>query len=362
MPARISILLIYVFLAVYLLPMFPHGGSANELTRWATAASLVEKGSFEISWTETLTGKNVDTARVGEKTYSNKAPGAAVLAAPFYALSRIFIGPPNASNIRISWFLMRLFIGTLPIFLLALWLYRKGADEFALATVLFTTPLFLYSFLLFSHVLVAVLVYFAFRLLYDPGAASLQKCFWAGVLSGLAVISEFPAIFAVFVFATGLLFTAGRERYRRLSFFVLGGAPFAVLLLVYNASLFGSPFSMSYAHESSPEWAEVASHGAFGIGFPTLSNGFLLLLSPARGLFFYSPILILSAIALFTARDRTTLRHRVKTWAIVASLLIMCGHGAAHGGWAMGARYLILILPLLLDSFVTAKLPNCPAC
>ena len=27
----------------------------------------------------------------------------------------------------------------------------------------------------------------------------------------------------------------------------------------------------------------------------------------------------------------------------------MCGHGAAHGGWAMGARYLILILPLLLD-------------
>lgn len=49
MPARISILLIYVFLAVYLLPMFPHGGSANELTRWATAASLVEKDSFEIS-------------------------------------------------------------------------------------------------------------------------------------------------------------------------------------------------------------------------------------------------------------------------------------------------------------------------
>jgi len=24
--------------------MFPHGGSANELTRWATAASLVERG------------------------------------------------------------------------------------------------------------------------------------------------------------------------------------------------------------------------------------------------------------------------------------------------------------------------------
>ena len=355
MSARISILLIYLFVAVYLLPMFPHGGSANELTRWATAASLVENGSFEISWTEPLLGKNVDTAVVGEKTYSNKAPGTAVLAAPFYALSRIFVGPPNASNIRTSWFLMRLFIGTLPLLLLGLWLYRKGADEFSLATFLFATPLFLYSLLFFSHVFVAVLVYFAFRLLYDAGGGSLKKCFWAGVLSGVAVTSEFSSIFAILVFAAGLLFTAKRERYRRVSYFVLGGAPFALLLLLYNNALFGSPFSISYAHESFPEWAGVASQGVFGIGFPTLSNGILLLLSPSRGLLFYSPILVLSIIVLFSSRERTSLRHRIKIWAAIVSFLIMCGHGAAHGGWAMGARYLILILPLLLDSFVRAE-------
>ncbi|PYJ07066.1 MAG: hypothetical protein DMF06_16785 [Verrucomicrobia bacterium] len=355
MSARISILLIYLFVAVYLLPMFPHGGSANELTRWATAASLVENGSFEISWTEPLLGKNVDTAVVGEKTYSNKAPGTAVLAAPFYALSRIFVGPPNASNIRTSWFLMRLFIGTLPLLLLGLWLYRKGADEFSLATFLFATPLFLYSLLFFSHVFVAVLVYFAFRLLYDAGGGSLKKCFWAGVLSGVAVTSEFSAVFAIFVFAAGLLFTGKRERYRRLSYFILGGAPFALILLLYNNALFGSPFSISYAHESFPEWAGVASQGVFGIGFPTLSNGILLLLSPSRGLLFYSPILVLSIIVLFSSRERTSLRHRIKIWAAIVSFLIMCGHGAAHGGWAMGARYLILILPLLLDSFVRAE-------
>lgn len=361
MSARLSILLIYLFLAVYLLPMFPHGGSANELTRWATAASLVENGSFEISWTEPLIGKNVDTARVGEKTYSNKAPGTAVLAAPLYALSRIFVGPPNASNIRTSWFVMRLFIGTLPLLLLGLWLHRKGADEFSLATLLFATPLFLYSLLFFSHVFVAVLVYFAFRLLYDAGGASLKKCFWAGLLSGVAVTSEFSAIFAIFVFAAGLLFTGKRERYRRLSYFILGGAPSALLLLLYNNSLFGSPFSISYAHESFPEWAGVASQGVFGIGVPTLSNGLLLLLSPARGLLFYSPILILSVIVLFNSRERATLRHRIKIWAVLVSFLIMCGHGAAHGGWAMGARYLILILPLLLDSFFRAEVSKFPS-
>ena len=29
----------------------------------------------------------------------------------------------------------------------------------------------------------------------------------------------------------------------------------------------------------------------------------------------------------------------------------MCGHGAAHGSWAFGARYLVFVLPLMLDSF-----------
>src|SRR5215207_7806236 len=99
---------VYVGIAFYVLPMYPHGGSANELTRWATAASIVEKGSFDISWTEELIGPNVDTAKVGNATYSNKPPGIALLSVPVYGAARVFTGPPDASNIRISWFLARL--------------------------------------------------------------------------------------------------------------------------------------------------------------------------------------------------------------------------------------------------------------
>src|SRR5580765_3168976 len=164
---RIWILAAYFFAAVYLLPMYPHGGSANELTRWATAASIVEQGSFEISWTEPLIGPNVDTAKVGDKFYSNKAPAPAILAAPVYALTRIFIGPPTASNIRISWFMMRFFLSTVPMLLLGLWLYARETDELSLATLLFATPIFLYSLLFFSHVFAALVLYFAFRFIYD---------------------------------------------------------------------------------------------------------------------------------------------------------------------------------------------------
>ena len=333
--------------------MFPHGGSANELTRWATAVSLIEKGSFEISWTEDLIGKNVDTARVGDKTYSNKPPGTAVLAAPLYAVTRIFTGAPDASNIRISWFVMRLFLSTLPLLFLAFWLYGRDIDEISLATLLFGTPLFIYSLLFFSHVLVAVLLYFAFRLLYDTERVFLRNCALAGFLSGLAVTCEFPAVVPVLVFGGGLYFTDRRNqnRLQTLFFFAAGGLPFAVLLLIYNYAIFGSPFALSYAYESFPEWAEVAGQGVFGIGFPTLSNIYLLLFSPSRGLFFYAPILFLPIAAFFTSRENRTLRHRVKIAAIVVSILVMCGHGAAHGGWAFGARYLVFVLPLLLDSF-----------
>jgi tetratricopeptide (TPR) repeat protein len=338
--------------------MFPHGGSANELTRWATAVSLVERFSFEISWSEDLIGKNVDTARVGDRLYSNKPPGTAILAAPIYSLTKVFIGAPNASNIRVSWFVMRFFLSTLPLLLLGFWLYKRDSDEHSLAVLLFATPLFIYSLLFFSHVLVGVLLYFAFRLIYDTERIFLRNCFFAGLLCGFAVICEFPALICVLIFGAGLLFSNRRERNHRqnLVFFIAGGLPFAIILLIYNYAIFGSPFALSYAYETFPEWAEVAGNGVFGIGIPTLSNAYLLLFSPSRGLLFYSPILVLSFIALFSSRERNTLRHRVKVAAILVSIIALCGHGAAHGGWAFGARYLVFILPLLLDSFFDGEI------
>ena len=346
----VLLLAIYFFLAIYLLPMFPHGGSDNEITRWATAASLVEKGSFEISWTEPLIGKNVDTASVNGHVYSNKAPGTAILAAPFYALTRLFVGPPDASNIRVSWFVMRFMLSSLPLLLLGVWLFQKDGDEFALAACLFATPLFVYSLLLFSHVLVGILIYFAFRLVYDHRVMTPASCLLAGALCGLAVVCEFPALVPVVVLAAGILFADKRDRVGAVSRFVIGGAPFAILLLLYNSSLFGSPFSTSYAYETFPEWAEVAGHGIFGIGLPSLSNAYLLLASPSRGLFFASPILLLSVVCFFTSPQRPALRHRVKIAAIVATTVFICGHGAAHGGWSFSARYLVLVVPLMLDS------------
>jgi hypothetical protein len=352
----IWLLLIYLFLSVYLLPMFPHGGSANELSHWAAAASLVEKGSFDISWTQQLIGPNPDTVLVGDRIFSNKAPAIAVLAAPVYAFTRLFIGPPDASNIRVSWFVMRFFFSTLPLILLALWLYTRETDELALAALLFSTPLFVYSLLFFSHVFGAVVLYFGFRVIYDQRYVLPWHAGVAGALCGLAVMIEFTAVIPVAVFGAGLLFADKRERVRRVMFFILGGLPFALLLGWYDYALFGSPFSLSYAHTGIAESSKIADYGLFGLGWPSLSGAFLLLFSPSRGLFFCAPILLLSVARFVTSPEARTLRHRVKVAAIVITVLVLSGYNAADGGWAFGPRYLIIIVPLLLDSFFDGEI------
>lgn len=347
-------MIIYFALAIYLLPMFPYGGSANELTDWATAASLIEKGSFDIAWTEDLIGKNADSVKIDDRVYSKKMPGTAVLTAPFYAVTRIFVGAPDASNIRVSWFLMRFFISTLPLFLLAFWLYKSDADEFSLAAVLFTTPIFIYSLLLYSHVFVAVTIYFAFRLLFDERFTLRRSTLAAGFLSGLAIINEFTAIFPTIIFGIGLFFTDKRERNSRIYFYILGVLPFLIALMLYNYTLFGAVFSMSDAYQSSAGTSEIVGQNTSLIGLPSLSNIYLLLFSPSRGLFFYSPILIFSVINFFRSKERRTLRHRVKIAAIAVSVLFVCGQ--TDSGWMFGARHLIFIIPLLLDTFFDGEI------
>ena len=337
------LLLIYFALAIYLLPTFSQ--TSTELTNWATAASLVEKNSFDISWTKDLIGENTEIVKIGEKSYSNKPPGISVLAAPFYAMTRIFIGEPNAENLRTSLFIMRFLVSTLPLFFLAVWLFQQETDALSLAVLLFATPLFVFSFFLLPDILAAVLIYLVFRLLYDARRISLRNNLWAGMLSGFVLICAFSAAIPILIFGFGLFFTERRDRYRRLLFFGLGILPFIVLLLIYNYLVFDSLFGNFLRAE---------------IGFPTLLNLYRILFSPLQGLFFYAPILLFSIVAFFTSREHETLRKRVKIATILFSILILACF-PANSVRTFGAQSLIFIVPLMLDSFFDGEIEEFPS-
>lgn len=346
------LLIIYFALAIYLLPTFSQ--TSPELTNWATAASLVEKNSFDISWTNDLIGENAETVKIGERSYSQTPPGISLSAAPFYAMTRLFLGEPNAENLRVSLFVMRFFISTLPLFFLAVWLFQKDVDALSLAALLFATPLFVFSFALLPDVLTAVLVYLIFRLLYDARNVFLRNNIWAGILSGFLLTCNFSAIIPISVFGFGLFFTEQRDRYRRLFLFTSGAFPFLVLLLFYNYAIFGSPFRFFYGSEN-------LAQAINNFSYPTFSNLYFLLFSPSQGLFFYTPILFFSVIVFFISRESGTLRKRIKITTILLSVLLSACFTSIDSSWIFGAKHLSFILPLMLDSFFDGEIEDFPS-
>lgn len=344
-----AIVALWAAVAVYLVPVYPHYPSANDMSRWATVASVVERGSFETAWTEPLIGPLVDASRIDGRVYSNKAPGLAALSLPGYLAVRPLLGPPDRANLRWSLYAMRVVAVTLPALLLGAYVARRTAgDPLATAALLFATPVFVYGSLIFSHVPAALLLLLAFdRAFPRAGAPDRHGAAAAGVLCGLATLTEYVALLPTTAIGIGVL--ASRGGRRRAIELVLGGAPFAALLGLYNRSLFGSPLSLSSLHEAYANTAALRERGVLGIGLPSLEEAATLLVSPSRGLLFFSPILVFGAIALWPRGGGEERRRELVRLALVATfVLAMTGYPESDGGWCVGARYLVPIVPFLV--------------
>lgn len=241
---------------------------------------------------------------------------------------------------------MRFLIGTLPLLFLALWLYSNEVEAYSLGVLLFATPLFPYSLLYYSHVLVAVLIYMAFRLIYDSHRTLPEQCFKAGLLCGFALLCSFSSIVPLIIFGICTSFTESRDRTRRFLFYFAGVAPFIIILAVYNQLIFGSPFAFLSHYELS---------------YSTFSSLYEFSVSPSHGLFFFSPILIFSLFAFFASEHGGTTRHFVKIATIVFTFIAVIGFAEKYGGESVGAINLIIIIPLMLDSFFDGEVEDYPS-
>jgi hypothetical protein len=212
--------------------------------------------------------------------------------------------------------------------------------------MLFGTPLFAYGLLFFAHALSAFTLFGTFALLFSTEARGPRpEAWWAGVLIGIAVLSEYPsAIPAAILVLCALprLRVAGTLRV------IAGGLPFAILLGIYNKLAFGSVFTLSSAHEVDANIRELASRGLFGVGLPSPEYLMRLLLDPSKGLFVLSPVLL---IALAGIRGAWKAMPRPAFIALIATplsiLLTFAGYPNWFGGWTVGARYLVAAVPFL---------------
>ncbi len=339
---------IYLVLAIYLVPLYPDAGSSNELTDWATTVALVENNSFNLAPIAAGTGLKLEakTEVRGEAVYSTKAPGLSMLSAPFYAITRLALGAPHSGNVVTSWYVLRIVFGVLPLFLLAYWLYNREVDSYSLGALLFATPIFGYSLVYSPFVFSAILVYMAFRLLWDPVRVMPGTCFSAAFLLGVAGLCTYAAFVPMLVFGIALLSTERIERSRRIIFFLAGITPPIALLLIHQYVLFGNPLAF-------------LSFGGFGL--PGLDSLYTFLISPELGLLIFSPILILGVLAFFSPEEAGSKRHFIKICAIILTLAVLLGIDDTPNSWTIGPRRLILVMPLLLDSFFDGEIEEYPS-
>jgi hypothetical protein len=326
-------------------PMQGGGGVPNShyvlIKSLARGTPVVERALGELGDFSTN-----DVAFFEGRTYSNKAPGFALVNLPVY-LALDAAGMRTSGDPATILWALGLWSVVLPALILVLLVgeraerLRPGFGTATAVTLGLATLLLPYGTLFLSHALSALLVFAAFALLWREreGAPRPWLVAAAGLLAGYAVTTEYPN--AIALAALGLYALAGPGRVRRALAYVAGAAVGLVPLAVYNVWAFDSLTHVSYSGVSGRPAAEQW-------GAPSLGVALELLLS-ANGLLVLTPVVAcgLAGAGLLYRRG-----VRAETLLVLGLPLAYVALDSAYfspfGGFSAGPRYLVPIVPLLV--------------
>ena len=315
------------------------------------------------------------------KFYPNKPPGTVFLALPAYWLiyqaeSLLKVDPDDWWIQTINSYLTSAFsmglmtaLGGVVFYFvsrrlfpsLSTWVHVAATLAYGLGTLIFP-----FATLFFDHDLVATLSLCAFGLLLVKnrgGLVTLRESFaffLAGVLCGLSIAVNYTAILT----SACLLFYGLWTATRKLTFVYAGFAGFVapiLLLMFYHAACFGSPFATANTYQYGMfRSADTALFGMLMLPSPAVA--FDVLFPYYRGLFFTSPVLLLTALGVvLMANDRGRRPETCLFASVFAAYLLMnSAFNHWHAGWTIGPRYLIPALPFLAlpGAIMFARLPR----
>jgi len=351
---RVELLLVAACLlaGAYCTPRMDYDNSSS---RYFALSAVVDYHTLSI---DAYAKYTIDTSTGADgHTYTNKGIGSLLVGLPAYWLARQLpvLARQPAINTTAR-YLVRLWAATLPLALGALLLYRlalrwqasrRGALLGALAWGLGSVA-WVHATQYSGHILTAVSLLAALWLLErartSPHAAVLAG--GAGLLAGLATLSEFTVAFVALVMT---LYVARRRQWRLTLAFVAGGAAMAGLLGLYNWHCFGAPWQLSYSNLADPGFRADTAKGMLGIQWPRPAILWALLGGPARGLFAISPVMVLALPGWWRLwRDSARLPEALLLLAGCAVIVLpIAGYFGWHGGWIYGSRYLVSILPFV---------------
>ena len=163
-----------------------------------------------------------------------------------------------------------------------------------------------------------------------------------GLAAGLVVVTRVAGVFVPVLFALYLLLLwrrrvpAGRRPvWHDLACYAGGVLPALLITALYDVARFGAPWRLE-------------PHGDASFGYPPWFGLPNLLISPGKGLLWYTPAVLLLALAIGPFRRRLPLPTLLFTLLCGGYLLFYSNVTYWHGDPAWGPRYLYATLPYLI--------------
>ena len=182
-----------------------------------------------------------------------------------------------------------------------------------------------------------------------PAAGEARGAAWrglvAGVSLGLGTAAHISACLFVPFFAGYCLYNCWRSRdgRRTVAAFASGCGVVLILLGYYNLARFGSVFETG--RTVSPTDVQRFGYGYFVLPWRGLYG---LLLSPGKGLLLYSPAVLLGLLCWRHLQAKAPALSLTLGGAVAFRLLFMASRSDWHGGFCLGPRYLLMMIPFMI--------------
>ncbi|MBU0613296.1 hypothetical protein KKB10_04755 [Patescibacteria group bacterium] len=357
--ARTTLLFLLIFLVYISSPRFL--GTMDGLPTRLIPISILEEGNFDFDeFIDSSEYKNhpLYVFVEADDHYFSKYPVlSSILALPVYAIP-YFAGIPFTSALvttlaKITAALITALSAMLLFFIFRKYLSEKWSIFLVIIYAFGTSSWTISSQDLWQHGTSQLFLILVVYLLLKPKKSDLVFLL-TGLAVGLAIAARYLNIIFAVIFFVYILY---KYREKILSV-ILGASVPLTLLLIYQAYYFSYFWQTGYSCDAFnvvpciEHW-----HNPFWDGFGGL------LISPSRGLFVFSPFIILSIIGIWIVWKRKKeknqeyrLLFRYLSIGVLIFTMVMSKWWAWYGGVTYGPRMLVDIVPFIMLFFIPVVL------
>lgn len=328
------------------------GLEPNQASRIFLTLALYHRAEARVTPEAGYYGGSEDVVRIKGSYFSNKFPGSSLWLLIFAPLVDV-LTPGRSLDFDDLAYGGRILALTLPflwmLYSVGRFLEQRTSFLVAWGAVLalaLGTNAGVYTGFYMGHVPAAIFVWMSFMM---AGRRAEPWVIGSGVCAGMAVITDAitaPLAAAMFVWALA----QGEEGRKSARFFLFlaGLLPMVGILLAYNQWVTGNPFVFPYHFETSGWMGDKGLKlGFYGFSLPTAQSLYGVILSPARGVLFHSPwmvILIFGWLWVFRIADPAKRRLSIAVMTLFWIFLVWsASYGCWYGGYSFGVRFLIPI-------------------